>query len=217
MTELELALRLADTADAITLARFRATDLDVRTKSDGSPVSDADSRTEEALRAILQRERPEHAIVGEEMPPVGDAPWRWYLDPVDGTVNYVRGVPVWGTLIALHHDDEPVCAVVSAPALHRRWWAQRGAGAFTNGDQRLHVSRTRRLADAYISTTDIGDLWNRGFGSGFEAVAMSSGRRRAFGDFWQHMLVAEGAIDVAIEAVVRPWDLAAPQLIVEEA
>ena len=214
--DLELALRLADLADSITLPLFGSADLHVRTKDDATPVTDADLRTEEALRQSLGRERPGHVIVGEELGAGGEAEWRWYLDPIDGTRNYARGVPVWATLIALRRGDEPVCAVVSAPALGRRWWASRGDGAFGTGSRRLHVSEVARLEDAYLSTTEARDLDARGLGDGYRALERACGQVRAFGDFWSHMLVAEGVVDLALEPVAAPWDIAAPQLIVEE-
>ncbi|MBV8195075.1 MAG: histidinol-phosphatase [Candidatus Dormibacteraeota bacterium] len=215
-TDLELALRLADAADSVTMERFRAANLQVDRKLDASPVTDADTRTERALRDILERERPGHAVVGEEFGETGDASLRWYLDPIDGTVNYARGVPVWATLIALRDAGEPLCAVVSAPALRRRWWAARDEGAFADG-LRLHVSSVAALEDAYLSTTDRRDLAPRGFEAGYIDVEARCLTVRALGDFWGHMLVAEGAIDVAVDPVAAPWDLAPIQLIVEEA
>ena len=215
--DLGLALRLADLADSITLPLFRAEGLCVETKADATPVTEADLRTEEALRQALLRERPGQAVAGEELGSQGDSEWRWILDPIDGTRNYARGVPVWATLIALRRLDEPVCAVVSAPALGRRWWASRGAGAFAAGPRRLHVSSVARLAEAYLSTTEARDLDARGYGDGYRAIERSCRQVRAFGDFWSHMLVAEGVIDIGLEPVAAPWDIAAPQLIVEEA
>ena len=215
--DLDLALRLADIADAMTTARFRATDLRVEMKADESPVTDADVRTEQALREVLGAQRPGHAIAGEELGAGDDADWRWYLDPIDGTVNYARGVPVWATLIALRQRDEPEVAVVSAPALGRRWWASRGGGAYADGGRRLRVSAVDSLAAAYVSTTDARDFDARGLGDAYAALMRACRSVRAFGDFWSHVLVAEGVIDVGLDPVVNPWDLAAPQLIVEEA
>ena len=215
--ELALALRLADTADAITAARFRAPGLQVSTKPDRSLVTEADVAVEQAMRDLLGRERPSHAVAGEEFGGAGDGEWRWYLDPIDGTANYVRGVPVWATLIALRHGDEPVCAVVSAPALHERWWAERGEGAHSRVVGRIQVSGVGALEDAYLSTTDARDLQGLGLAEAFAALSARCHDTRAFGDFWSHMLVAEGVIDIAVEPVAMAWDLAAPQLIVEEA
>ena len=217
--DLALALRLADAADAITLPRFRAAGLHVDWKPDGSPVSDADVDAEAALRTLIARERPGQAIFGEELgqpAPVGAADC-WYLDPIDGTRNYVRGVPVWATLIALHREGQPRCAVVSAPALRRRWWAAAGDGAFEATSGRLRVSDVNALSAAYMSTTDGRAFATIGRGAGYAAVASGCRQVRAFGDFWSHMLVAEGAIDIALEPLAEPWDLAALQLVVEEA
>jgi histidinol-phosphatase len=216
-SHLEVALELADIADSITQARFRAPDLRVETKSDSTPVTDADRATEHALRDALQRLRPGQEIVGEEFGGEGEAEWRWILDPIDGTVNYANGVPVWATLIALMRADRAVCGVVSAPALGRRWWAATGQGAFTDSGRRIHVSRTPTLADAYVSCTDVRDFATRRGERGFRTVLQRARVVRAFGDFWSHMLVAEGVIDVAVEAWVNPWDVAATQVIMVEA
>jgi histidinol-phosphatase len=216
-SHLDVALELADLADAITLARFRAPDLQVDTKSDNTPVTDADRATEQALRDALQRLRPEQAIVGEEFGGDGQAEWRWILDPIDGTINYANGVPVWATLIALMRGDRAVCGVVSAPALRRRWWAATGQGAFTDSGERIRVSRTTTLEEAYVSCTDVRDFAARGGEAGFRTLLARARVVRAFGDFWSHMLVAEGVIDIAIEAWVNPWDVAATQVILAEA
>lgn len=216
-SHLEVALELADIADLITLARFRAPDLRVDVKSDATPVTDADRSAEEALREALARLRPEQPIVGEEYGGDTSEGWRWMLDPIDGTKSYANGVPVWATLIALMRGDRAVCGVVSAPALHRRWWAATGQGAFVDSGERLHVSRTSALDDAYVSCTDFRDFAARPGADGFHRVLDRARVMRAFGDFWSHMLVAEGVIDVALEARVNPWDVAAIQAIVTEA
>jgi histidinol-phosphatase len=216
-SHLEVAIELADIADSITQSRFRAPDLRVDTKSDSTPVTDADTATEQALRDALERLRPGQEIVGEEFGGEGQAEWRWILDPIDGTINYANGVPVWATLIALMRGDCAVCGVVSAPALGRRWWAATGQGAFTGSGQRIHVSRTVTLEDAYVSCTDVRDFATRGGERGFRTLLERARVIRAFGDFWSHMLVAEGAIDVALEAWVNPWDVAATQVITVEA
>jgi len=216
-SHLEVALELAGIADAITVARFRAPDLRVDTKADHTPVTDADRATEQALREALQRLRPGQEIVGEEFGGDGQAEWRWLLDPIDGTVNYANGVPVWASLIALMRGDRAICGVVSAPALGRRWWAATGQGAFTGSGERMHVSRTAVLEDAYVSCTDIRDFATRRGERGFRTVLERARVVRAFGDFWSHMLVAEGVIDVAVEAWVNPWDVAAAQVILTEA
>jgi histidinol-phosphatase len=214
--DLALALELADRADAISGARFRASDLRVDTKADDSPVTDADQRIEEMIRAHIASHRPSHAVLGEEGGSSGDAEWRWIVDPIDGTKNFARGVPVWATLISLQHDGEETCAVVSAPALRRRWWAARDEGAVSDGG-RLRVSSVTRLADATVSFTDVRDFARYGWQAGFDALAARCRITRGFGDFWSHMLVAEGAIDCGLEPVINEWDISAARLIVREA
>jgi histidinol-phosphatase len=216
-SHLEVAIELADIADVITLERFRAPDLRVDTKADNTPGTDADRATEEALREALARLRPNQQIVGEEYGGDQTAEWRWLLDPIDGTLSYANGVPVWATLIALMRGERAVCGVVSAAALGRRWWAATGQGAFTDTGQRIHVSRTASLEEAYVSCTDIRDFARRRGEAGFRQVLRRARVVRAFGDFWSHMLVAEGVIDVAVEAWVNPWDVAAAQVIITEA
>jgi histidinol-phosphatase len=214
--DLALALELADVADGITMPRFRAVDLRVTTKPDLTPVSEADVAVEQALRGRLAEARPDHGFVGEEYGAEGDTKWRWIVDPIDGTKNYVRGVPVWATLIALQHGDDVVAGVVSAPALGRRWWAARGGGAFADGVP-IRVSAVSTLADAFVSFAGYGTFRTGGRGAQLDTLLERSWRVRAFGDFWQHMLVAEGAADVALDPEVSLWDLAALQVIVEEA
>jgi histidinol-phosphatase len=206
--DLELAHRLADAADHISLARFRARDFTVETKTDRTPVTEADRAVEEELRTILRVERRRDAILGEEAGQSGKGRRRWLIDPIDGTRNYSRGIPVWATLIALEVDGRVQLGVVSAPALHRRWWAERGAGAHASGD-RVHVSAVRRAEDAVLCFALEHQL---------PGLAARAWHARAYGDFWSHMLVAEGAVDGAIDAIgVSVWDLAAVQVIVEEA
>jgi histidinol-phosphatase len=217
--DLSVALRLADTADEITSARFRAADLVVDRKPDRSPVTDADTAVEDAMRSLLASVRPGDAILGEERGgSVGDGR-TWIVDPIDGTKNFLRGGPVWATLIALVESGEPVVGVVSAPALHRRWWASAGAGAFGSSigspTRQLRVSGVRSLSDAYVSTTDV-KAWGPSRDRYLELVS-ACWESRAFGDFWQHCLVAEGAIDLAAEPIANPWDLAAVQVLVTEA
>lgn len=217
--DLSLALELADDADALTLSRFGALDLRVATKPDRTPVSDADEAVERLLRDRLGAQRPGDAVVGEEFGG-NDAgpstPRRWILDPVDGTKNFVRGVPVWATLLALSDAGRVAVGVVSAPALGRRWWAARGAGAWVStaggSPRRCRVSGVARLADAFLSYSS-----RSGWGGGFDALAAQVWRTRAFGDFWSHVLVAEGAVDVSAEPEVALWDVAPLQVIVEEA
>ena len=214
--DLAFAFELADLADAITTERFRADDLVVETKPDLSPVTEADRAVEQALRKRIGEERPGHGVIGEEFGADGRGSTRWILDPIDATKNYLRGVPVWGTLIALERDGRVEVGVASAPALHRRWWAARGEGAFLNG-RPIHVSGVAELPDAVLSYASLFSWEEHGLGDQFLALARSCWRTRAFGDFWGHMLVAEGAVDLAIEPEVALWDLAAPQIIVEEA
>ena len=222
--DLALALELADVADSITVERFRAADLVVETKPDLTPVTEADKAVERTLRDRLAQARPGDAIVGEEYGS-SDAPEngrRWIVDPIDGTKNYVRGIPVWATLLALQEGDRGTVGVVSAPALGRRWWAARGVGAFgseplSNEPRRLRVSAVQALADAQLCTSGL-DGWDSAGGvDGLLSLARSCWRTRGFGDFWIYMLVAEGVAEIGCEAVVSLWDLAAPQVIVEEA
>lgn len=206
--DLELALRLADAADSISLARFRARDLVVETKADLTPVTDVDRAVEKELRTTLHEERRRDAILGEEDGAFGAGRRRWLIDPIDGTRNYSRGIPVWATLVALEVDGRVELGVVSAPALHRRWWAERGGGAHAGGDQ-VHVSAVRRPEDAVLTFALEQQL---------PSLAARAWHARGYGDFWSHMLVAEGAVDGAIDAIgVSVWDLAAVQVIVEEA
>ena len=206
--DLVLALELADLADAISLRRFRAHDLVVETKPDLSPVTEADTAVERAIRSRLAADRPEDAVLGEEFGDDGGGGRRWIVDPIDGTRNYSRGVPVWATLIALEQDGVLQAGVVSAPALGKRWWAERDAGAFADGEQ-IRVSAVRRIEDAILSFALDRPLPD---------VAMRCWLARGFGDFWAHMLVAEGAVDGAVDAVgVSIWDLAAVRIVVEEA
>lgn len=206
--DLLLALALADAADEISLGRFRAHDLLVETKPDLTPVTEVDHAVEEAIRARLAAERPGDGIVGEEFGSSGTSERRWIVDPIDGTRNYSRGVPVWATLVALEEGGALRLGVVSAPALGRRWWAERGAGAFVNGE-RIHVSGVSRVEDAVLCFALEQQL---------PELAQRCWHPRGYGDFWAHMLVAEGAADGAIDAVgVSLWDLAAVQPIVEEA
>ncbi|MCU1612260.1 MAG: histidinol-phosphatase [Pseudonocardiales bacterium] len=220
--DLALALTLADSADRITLDRAGAADLRVDRKPDRTPVTDADLAVEDAIRALLRVQRPRDAVVGEERGGTsGDAGRAWLLDPIDGTKNFLRGVPVWATLIALVEDGAPAVGVISAPALRRRWWAATGAGAHTrdaNGTSRtIAVSGVGDLADAYLSTTDLGSWTEHRSRESYLSLVDATWESRAFGDFWQHCLVAEGAIDLAAEPIVNPWDVAAVQVLVQQA
>jgi histidinol-phosphatase len=219
--DLRLAHVLADTADSLTMSRFRAQDLVVETKPDLTPVSDADKRVEEAIRSTLARARPRDAVHGEEMPDTGHGPRRWVLDPIDGTKNFVRGVPVWATLIALMDGDDVGAGLVSAPALGRRWWAASGSGAYTgkslSSATRMQVSRVDQLGDASLSYSSLSGWRELGREEAFLDLTRDVWRTRAFGDFWSYMLVAEGAVDLAAEPQVALHDLAAPAIVVTEA
>jgi histidinol-phosphatase len=219
--DLRLAHVIADSVDGLTMSRFRALDLVVDAKPDLTPVSDADRRAEELVRAQLKRTRPRDAVVGEEFPPTGHGPRRWVVDPIDGTKSFVRGVPVWATLIALLDDDEPVLGVVSAPALNRRWWAARGTGAWSgprlSSAARLRVSDVTALRDASLSYSDLDGWTERGLLEPFLGLARRVWRTRAYGDFWSYMLVAEGAVDVACEPDLALHDMAALVPVVTEA
>lgn len=214
--DLRLALELADAADAITLRHFQSATLAVRTKVDMTPVSEADEAVEHALREILAAERPGDAIVGEEYGTSGASSRRWVLDPIDATKNYVRGIPAYATLIALVEGDRPVIGVVSAPAMARRWWASRGDGASCNG-RAIRASRIAEMSEAHIAYDSVTDFDQAGTTEQFLKLMRRCTRARGFGDFWIHMLVAEGAIEIAVEPAVAPWDMAAVQVIVEEA
>jgi histidinol-phosphatase len=214
--DLALALELADAADAITLRYFRSIDLAVESKPDLTPVTEADRSVERAIRERLAEVRPRDAVVGEEYGALGSGDRRWIIDPVDGTKNFVRGVPVWATLIALQDRGQGLVGVVSAPALHRRWWAARGQGAFADGAP-IGVSKVAVLADAHFSYSSLSGWAAQGRLDGFLELAGAAWRTRGFGDFWSHMLVAEGGADVAAEPEVSLWDLAALQVVVEEA
>jgi histidinol-phosphatase len=220
--DLALALALADAADAVTLPRFRAADLRVDRKPDRTPVTDADTASESVLRAMIAEQRPGDQVLGEEEGGDLSADGRgWVLDPIDGTKNFSRGMPAWATLIALTVDGEPVVGVASAPALGRRWWAGRGLGAWASDGltdpRRISVSAVSELGDAYLSTTDLRVFGQQGRMDRWLALVDACWETRAFGDFWQHCLVAEGVLDVAVDPVANAWDLAALVPIVAEA
>lgn len=221
LDDLRLAHVLADTADSITRARFKAQDLHVNRKPDLTEVSDADLAVEDALRSTLSRARPRDAVHGEEREDTGWGPRRWVIDPIDGTRNFVRGVPVWATLIGLMVGDEVAVGLVSAPALQRRWWASLGSGAFTgkslSSAAPLRVSDVTRVEDASLSYSSIGGWVSTGRGQGFVDLMRDCWRTRAYGDFWSYMLVAEGAVDIACEPDLALHDMAALVPIVTEA
>ena len=219
--DLRLAHVLADQVEQITMARFRADDLVVESKPDLTPVSDADRACEEAIRAQLSRARGRDAVVGEEFGTTGSAQRRWIIDPIDGTKNYVRGVPVWATLIGLVDGEDCVMGLVSAPALGRRWWAAQGAGAWTGRSlsqaRSISVSQVSELSDASLSYSSLEGWREGGRGRAFLNLTSHLWRTRAYGDFWSYMLVAEGAVDIAAEPELELYDMAALVAIVEEA
>jgi histidinol-phosphatase len=225
-SDLELAHSLADAADAIAMARFRAADLVVETKPDLTPVTEADRAVEEMIRARLADDRPADAILGEEFgetttspsPAAGAASVRrWIIDPIDGTKGYARGIPVWATLIALEVDGELVAGVVSAPALGSRWSGARGMGATRDGES-VTVSAVTSLDDAHLAYDSVDAFESVGLDAEFLALARRCWRARGFGDFWAHMLVADGSIDIAVEVGgLAVWDIAAVKVVVEQA
>lgn len=210
--DLEFAHALADAADAITLARFRALDLRVDTKPDLSPVSEADVAVEEMVRSRVASSGRGEEVFGEEAGGASGGGARWIVDPIDGTMSYVRGAPVWATMLALERDGVVCCSLVSAPALGRRWWAELGGGAFVDGS-RVGVSSVARVEDAAVSITD--PAW-RSPGP-WMALADRAWSARCFPDFWQYCLVAEGVVDVGCDQALALWDYAPLRLIVEEA
>lgn len=217
--DLALALRLADEADKLSLARFRALDLSVETKPDRSPVTDADRAVERALKAILAAERPADGIIGEEFGNSGSVDRKWIIDPIDGTANYMRGVPVWASLIALSVNQKPILSVVSAPALGRRWWAAPGVGAFTSdidGSVRpLKVSGVADLENASVSYNNL-QLWDSyGYLDQLMALSRRVWRTRAYGDFLSYMYLAEGSVDIVAEHDLKIYDIAALVPVVE--
>jgi histidinol-phosphatase len=218
--ELRFALQLADLADEFTLPRFEQADFTLGWKDNRTEVTEADRGAEALLAGRVLADRPEHGFFGEEHGLQGnpDSPWRWIVDPIDGTSGFVRGIPVWATLIALTHSVHDVAvAVVSAPALGHRWWASRDHGAFADG-KRCHVSDVSELSAAQVSIT-FNHGWDElGLTGELVAIQQQARRGRGFGDFWQHCLVAEGALDLAVDAIgVASYDIASVRLIVEEA
>ncbi|HVS44231.1 MAG TPA: histidinol-phosphatase [Candidatus Dormibacteraeota bacterium] len=213
--DLALALELAESADRITVAAFRG-GLAVERKADGSPVTEADRAVERELRARLAAARPGDGVTGEEYGTEGGGERRWLLDPIDGTKNFVRGIPVFATLIALEVAGRIEVGVVSAPALGARWWAARGGGAHASG-RRVRVSQVASLDQAQLAYDSVPGFAVRGLEERFLGLARRCARTRGFGDFWSHVLVAEGCVEVAVEPEVSPWDLAPLIVIVEEA
>jgi histidinol-phosphatase len=223
--DLKLALDLADMAHVLSLQRFRAGDLAISTKPDRTPVTDADQAIEQALRAAIRDARPHDAVLGEEYGGDRASGRQWIIDPIDGTANFLRGLPIWATLIALAVDGEPIVGVVAAPALRRRWWGAIGAGAWaadvspkgTGTAAPLRVSGVGALADAFISYNSVQGWDDAGNLDGLLRLTRASWRARALGDFWSYMLVAEGQLDVAGEYDLQVYDMAALVPIVTEA
>jgi histidinol-phosphatase len=219
--DLALALALAGEADLVSLDRFRAVDLVVTTKPDRTPVTDADQAVERGIRSGIAAARPADSIVGEEYGTDGDSRRQWIIDPIDGTANFLRGVPIWGTLIALAVDRVPVVGVVSSPALGKRWWAATGHGAWAQatgeGPRQIQVSAVGELADASLSYNSITGWDGEGRLDDIVALTRRVWRSRAIGDMWSYMLLAEGAIDIVGEFDLKPHDMAALIPIVTEA
>jgi histidinol-phosphatase len=218
--DLQLALSLADAADQLTMMRFGAADLAVDAKPDLTPVTDADRDAERLLREMIAADRPGDAVIGEEYGAAGGGDRQWVIDPIDGTKNFVRGVPVWATLIGLQQDGKTVVGVASAPALGRRWWATAGGGAWTESGGELSacfVSKVGSLENASLSYSSLAGWESLGRLDAFLDLTRTVWRTRAYGDFWSYLLVAEGTVDLACEPEVALWDLAALTVIVEEA
>jgi histidinol-phosphatase len=219
--DLALALRLADAADAASMARFDASDLDIRTKPDASHVTEADLATERAIRSLLEAERPDDSVFGEEYGISGDAARQWIVDPIDGTANYLKGIPMWTTLIALAIDGVPRVGVASQPAIGRRWWAATGLGAWTNtpsGERRrLGVSTVDRLEQSSVSFQSIAQWRDAGKLDALHRLTQTVWRDRGYGDAWPYMLLAEGRLEFVAEFDVKEYDIAALVPIVVEA
>lgn len=219
--DLELALRLADAADAASMSRFDAPDLDVQTKADASPVTEADLATERAIRDLLAAERPGDGVFGEEFGSTGDTERRWIIDPIDGTANYLKGIPMWATLIALSVEGVPRVGVVSQPAIGRRWWGASGLGAWTNtaagGTRRIAVSHVDSVQQASVSFQSIAQWRDAGELDALERMTRAVWRDRAYGDAWPYMLLAEGRLEFVAEFGVKEYDIAAHVPIVIEA
>lgn len=216
--DLALARRLADAADSISLRYYRKLDLVVETKPDRTPVTEGDKAVEQAIRDLLHAERPDDAVIGEEFGTTGSNDRTWIIDPIDGTKNFLRGVPVWSTLIGLRIGTQMQVGFVSAPALARRWWAATGMGAWTSAPElqvptRISVSGVNALEDASFAYSDA-VAWPPAM---LAALTERTWRQRGYGDFWSHMLVAEGAADIAAEPELATYDMAALLPIVREA
>jgi len=218
-------LAIADVTDTIALRHFRRA-VRVSTKPDRTLVTEADQAIERLVRERIHRAYPDHGLVGEEYgTEAGGAPVRWYIDPIDGTHNFVRGVPLFALLLAVEQDGVLQAAVISAPALRERWYAWRGGGAWARGGaatesdppRRLQVSDVAAIEDAQVLHGSVRDLEMSGRAPGFNALLRDAWRDRGFGDFWGYALVAEGAAEAMVEIGLKAWDAAAPAMIVEEA
>jgi histidinol-phosphatase len=219
--DLALALRMADAADAISESRFRSANLKISTKPDATHVTDADLAVESALREILAEERPDDGILGEEYGTEGPTTRQWIIDPIDGTANFLRGVPNWATLISLAVDGVPVVGVASAPAFRKRWWAATGSGAWLAedgaGPRQLHVSGVHKLEDASLSFQSIAQWDEAGYLDQLIRLSRDVWRDRAYGDMWSYGLLAEGLIDIVAEFDVKEYDIAPFVILVREA
>ncbi len=223
--DLALALRMADAADAIATERFGAQDLEITTKPDATHVTDADRAVERSIRDALAAERPDDAIFGEEFGQQpgasGGSDRQWIIDPIDGTAHFLRGTPIWATLIALVVDHHPVVGVVSSPALHARWWAAQGSGAWKRpaGEEahRIRVSEVADLSDAVLSYNSIQGWDGARRIDDLVALQRDVWRARSYGDAWSYMLLAEGKVDVVGEFDLKPYDMAALVPVIEEA
>lgn len=226
--DLRLAHVLADNADSLSMDRFLALDLQVDTKPDMTYVTESDQAVEAAIRRTLKSARTRDVVLGEEQGEQDEAGSaggaggrRWIVDPIDGTANFVRGVPVWATLIALEEDGEVVVGCVSAPALGRRWWASKGGGSHTGRSlmksREIRVSQVSELEAASLSYASLGGWDAIGRGEAFASLMRRCWRTRAYGDFWSYVLLAEGAVDIAAEPELNLWDMAALDVIVREA
>jgi histidinol-phosphatase len=218
---LELAMAACDEADTVALQHFRR-DLQIETKPDRTFVTQADTAIERLIRTRIGDAFPDHGLVGEEYGvAAAEASIRWYIDPIDGTHNFIRGVPLFGTLLAAERDGELQMAVLSAPALDERWWAYRGGGAWASrgaGEpRRIGVSRVAALVDAQVLYGSARDIVGSGRAPGFDGLLRDVWRERGFGDFWGYALVAEGAGEAMVEVDLKSWDAAAPTVLVEEA
>jgi histidinol-phosphatase len=219
---LALAHAACDEADAIARSTFRR-DLEISTKPDRTLVTQADKAIERAIRTRISAVHPDHGLVGEEYgTEAGEAPTRWYIDPIDGTHNFVRGVPLFGTLLAVERDSELQAAVLSAPALRERWWARRGGGAWARGidddePRRIRVSGVATIGDAQVLYGSGNEIRSSGLAPGFDSLLDAAWRERGFGDFWGYALLAEGAAEAMVEVGLSSWDAAAPSVLVEEA